>query len=66
MAHEGDDHTSHQTVIKETGGFGNKRKGVDHPNYNIIKNSQNTKGHGDLRRLSVTETSLKDQQLTLM
>ena len=39
----------------------------DHTNYNIIENSQNTeKSPEDLRRLAVTQTSVKDHQLTLM
>ena len=39
----------------------------DHPNYYIIKNDQNTeKSHGDLRRLAVTQTPVKNHQLTLM
>ena len=33
----------------------------DHPNNNIIKNGQNTeKGPGDLRRLAVTQTTVKN------
>ena len=40
---------------------------ADHPNYNIIEIGQNTeKSPGDLRRLAVTRTPLKDNQLTLM
>ena len=40
---------------------------VDHPNYYIIENSQNTeKSPGDLRRLVVTQTPVKNHQLTLM
>ena len=36
----------------------------NHPNDNIIENSQNTeKSPGDLRRLAVTQTPLKDYQL---
>ena len=39
----------------------------DHSNYYIIKNGQNTeKSPGDLRRLAVTQTPVKDHQLTLM
>ena len=39
----------------------------DHPNYYIIENSQNTeKSPGDLRRLAVIHTPVKDHQLTLM
>ena len=39
----------------------------DHPNDNIIENGQNTEtSPGDLRRLAVTQTSVKNHQLTLM
>ena len=39
----------------------------DHPNYSIVENGQNTeKSPGDLRRLSVTQTPVKDHQLKLM
>ena len=39
----------------------------DHPNYCIIEISQNTeKSPGDLRRLTVTQTSVKDHHLMLM
>ena len=39
----------------------------DHPNYRIIENGQNTeKSPGDLRRLAVTQTPVKDHQLTLI
>ena len=39
----------------------------DHPNYWIIEIGQNTeKSPGDLRRLVVTKTSVKDHQLMLI
>ena len=39
----------------------------DHPNYNVIENGQNTeKSPGDLRRLPVTQTPGKNDQLKLM
>ena len=39
----------------------------DHPNYYIIENGQNTeKCPGDVRRLAVPQTPLKDHQLKLM
>ena len=39
----------------------------DHPNYYIIENGQNTeKSPIDLRRLAVTQTSVKNHQVTLM
>ena len=39
----------------------------DHPNNYITENSHNTeKSPGDLRRLAVTQTPVKDHQLMLM
>ena len=39
---------------------------VEHSNYSIIEIVQNTeKSAGDLRRLAVTQTSLRNDQLTL-
>ena len=75
MKHESDGDTNfdlcswynHQRINKETGGLGNKRTCGDHPNYYNIEIGQNTeKSPGDLRRLVVTRTSVKDHQLTLM
>ena len=41
--------------------------GRDHPSNNIIENGQNTeKSPGDLKRLAVTQSPVKDHQLTLM
>ena len=41
--------------------------GGDHPNDSIIEDGQNTeKSPGDLRRLAVTQTPMKNHQLTLM
>ena len=58
---------SHQTIIKGAGGLGVRKTSGDHPNYCIIKNSQNTeKSSGHLRRLAVTQTPVKDHQLKLM
>ena len=58
---------SHQRIDKGTGGLGNKRTNGDHPNYCIIEIGQNTeKSPGDLRRLVVTKTPVKEYQLTLM
>ena len=54
-------------TIKGTGGLRNKRMSGDHSNYYIIDNDQNTeKNPGDLRRLAVIQTPVKDHQLTLM
>ena len=58
---------SHQKITKGTGGHGNKRTSGDHRNYYIIENGQNTeKSPGDLRKLAVTQTAVKDHQLKLM
>ena len=39
----------------------------DHPNYNSVENGQNTEmSLGDLRRLAVTQTPMKNHQLTLV
>ena len=59
------------------GAFGTVTKGLlkgledfevgDHPNNSIIENGQNTeKSPGDLRRIAVTQSPVKDHQLTLM
>ena len=71
MEHESDDYIScnwcswysHQSINKETGRLGNKRTRGDHLFYYIIENGQNTeKCPGDLRRLVVTQTSMKNYQ----
>ena len=50
-----------------TGGLGSRRTSGDHPNYSIIENGQNIeKSPGDLRRLAVTQTPVKNHRLTLM
>ena len=57
----------HQMINTRTGGLGNKRTSGDHPNYSIIKIGQNTeKSPGDLRRLAVTQTPMKNRWQTLM
>ena len=75
MEHEGDSYTncnwrfwySNKWITIGTGGLGSWRSSGDHPNYYIIENGQNTeKNPGDLRRLAVTQTPVKDHQLTLM
>ena len=56
------------------GAFGTVTKGLleawtgrDYPNDSIIENDQNTeKSPGDLRRLAVTQTPLKNYQLILI
>ena len=58
---------SHQRIGTRTGGLGGRKTSGDHPNYYIIENGQSTeKSHEDLRRLAVTQTPVKDHQLTLM
>ena len=75
MEHEGDNYTnrdwcflySHQRITKGTGGLGGRRTSGDHPNYKISENDQNTeKSPGDLRRLVVTQTPVKNHQLKLI
>ena len=75
MEHEGDDYTnpdwcirySKKRIIEGTEGLGSWRTSGDHPNYTIVENGQNTeKSPGDLRRLAVTQTPVKDHQLMLM
>ena len=52
---------------KVTGKFGNRRSKRVFPNYSIAGIGQNTeKSAGDLRRLSITHTSVKNQQLILL
>ena len=71
MEHESDNYTnrdwcfwdSNQRITKGTGGFGSWWTSGDHPNYSIIEIGQNTeKSPGDLRRLTVTQTPVKDHQ----
>ena len=75
MEHEGDDYTnrdwcfrySNKRIIKRTGGLGSKKTSGDHPNYSIIENGQNTeKSPGDLRKLAVNQTQMKDHQQALV
>ena len=71
MEHEGDNCTncdwcfrySNQTIIKGTGGHGNWRTSRNRPNCSNIENRQNTeKSPGDLRRLAITQTPVKNHQ----
>ena len=69
MEHEGVWWTwdNSQRIGKETGIIGNKRPSRDHADYSIIDISQNTeKSPEDLRRLSVTQTTVRNYQLTLV
>ena len=52
---------------KKTSGIGIQRKNRDHPDYCIGKIGQNTEeSPGDLRRLAITQTPVKDHQLMLV
>ena len=54
-------------LLKRLEDLENKRMNGDHLNYYVIEISQNTeKSLGDLRRLAVTWTPVKDYQLTMM
>ena len=50
-----------------SGRIRNRRTNQDNPNYSITMIGQNTeKSPGDLRRLAVTQTPMKDHQQTLV
>ena len=54
-------------IPKGTGGHGNKRTSGNHPDYcNIEIGHYTEKNPVDLRRLAVTQTPVKDHQLTLV
>ena len=56
-----------QRIGKGTRRFGTKRTRRDHPDYSIIKIDQNTeKNPGELRRLPVIQTPMKNHQLALL
>ena len=53
--------------IKRSGRLGNWRTDRDYPNDSIAKKDQNPEtSPGDLRRLAVTQTLVKNHQFTLM
>ena len=57
---------SHDWIGTETGGLGNERTSGDYSNYCFIEISQNTrKNPGDLRRLAVTQSPVKNHLLIL-
>ena len=75
MGHESENYTSCDwcswysdlRIIKANRGRGSKRTSVDHINYYIIENGWKTeKSPGYLRKLAVTQSKIKDDQLTLM
>ena len=57
----------HQSIGTGSWWLGNNRTSGDHPNYSIVEIDQNSKkSPGDLRRLAVTQTPLKNHQQRLM
>ena len=75
MEHESDSDTncnwharySHKRICTETEGLRNTKMIGDHPNYSIVEIGQNAeKSPGDLRRLVVIQTPVKNHQLTMM
>ena len=74
MENEGDGDTScnwciwnnHQRHRKRYRDVGNWRMSRDRPNYSIVNTGQNIEeSPGDLRRLAVAQSPVKDHQLTL-
>ena len=58
---------SNQRIVTGTGGSENKRTSGDHPNYKIVDISQNTeKSPGDLRRLALNQTPVRNHKLILL
>ena len=54
-------------IIKGPGGFGSWWTSVDHPHDSIIEDGQNPeKSPGNKRRLAVTQTPVKNHQLTML
>ena len=54
-------------LLKSLEDLENWRTGGDYPNDSIVEDGQNTEtSPGDLRRLAVTQTPVKNHQLTLM
>ena len=53
--------------MKRPGGLGSWRTDRDYPNDSIAANGQNPETNpADLRRLAITQTPVKNHQLTLM
>ena len=73
--HESDDYNnsswcswySHQRIGKRIRGLENKRTSETLRNYNVAEIGQNTeKSPGDLKRLAITQTQVKNPRLTLI
>ena len=59
--------TETKGLIERPGGLESWRTGRDYPNDSITEKGQNIdKRHGDLRRLAVNQTLVKNHQLILM
>ena len=53
--------------LEKAGRFGNRRTTLDYRDYSIAEISQNTeKNTGNLKRLAVTQTSVKEHQLSMV
>ena len=75
MKYEGDGDTNciwhvwndPQRLDKRAGGIVNRGTNRDHPNCSIVEIDQNSeKNIGNFKRLAVTQTPVKDYQLTLV
>ena len=75
MDHEGDGGIScnrftwndFKMIGKGTGKIGNQKTSRNHPSYSFVKISQNIeKSPGDLRRIAVSQTPVKDHELALV
>ena len=71
MEHEGDGDTNcgwcTWNIGKETGRLVDKSTSKDHSDYSIDKIGKNTKKNpGDFRRFAVTQTLVRNHQLTLL
>ena len=56
-----------RTIGKGTGRLRNKKTNKHHPDHSIAKIGQNTeKSPGDLRKIAVTQTPVKNNQLILV
>ena len=56
-----------QGLRNKTGGIGNQRKNLGHTDHSIVKIRQNPQNSsGDLRKLAIIHTSVKDHQLLLV
>ena len=59
--------TVQRMIGKGAENIGNWKTNRDNPNYNIVEIYQNTeKSPGNLRRFAVSQTPVKDHQLTLV